>query len=240
MRTTSASCASSPPSNRNKRLVGPLVRSIGKVNDLLLLAYGPRPFRSRGNPLDVLIQTILSQNTSDTNSSRAFLRLRQRFPSWERVAKADPPGIEKAISVGGLGAIKSHRIKRVLWEIEEKAGSFSLDFLKDLPVNEAMDYLCSLDGVGRKTASCVLLFALHKPVFPVDTHVNRIAQRLGWVPLGLSAEKTASFLDGVVPAEMKYALHLDLVAHGRAICRARNPNCGVCPLLGLCPRVGVA
>lgn len=209
------------------------------MNDLLVLLYGPRPFRSRGDPLGVLIQTILSQNTSDANSSRAFLRLRERLPSWRQVANADPQQIEEAISIGGLGAIKSSRIKQVLQAINDEAGSYSLNFLRKLPAREGLEYLRSLNGVGRKTASCVLLFSLGMPVFPVDTHVNRIAQRLGWVPLGLDAEKTGSLLDQVVPADIKYPLHLNLVAHGRAICRARSPKCAVCLLLGICPRAGV-
>jgi len=187
----------------------------------------------------VLIQTILSQNTSDANSSRAFQRLRERFPRWEEAAKAEPEDIEAAISIGGLGGIKSHRIRQVLKAIHGKAGSYNLNFLKKLSPRQGLEYLCSLNGVGRKTASCVLLFSLGLPVFPVDTHVNRVTQRLGWAPLGYDADAAGILLDEWVPADIKYPLHLNLVAHGRAICQARNPRCAICILLEVCPRSGV-
>ena len=217
-----------------------MIRRIVRVNDLLLPLYGPHRSRRRGDALDVLIQTILSQNTSDVNSSRAFRRLRERFPSWDQVANADPEEIEKPISIGGLGAIKALRIKYVLQAIRDDAGSYSLNHLKKLSPGEALDYLCSLDGVGRKTGACVLLFALGMPVFPVDTHVNRLAQRLGWIPLGSPAEKTSAVLDQLVPTDMKYPLHINLIAHGRAVCHARNPECPICVLRVICPRVGVS
>lgn len=236
---TSASSASSPTSSRRVRQSRPNVRRIRKVNNLLDPLYGPHVFRSRGDALTVLVQTILSQNTSDTNSSRAFSRLRKRFPTWEQMANADPEGIEAAISSGGLGAIKAPRIKRVLQAIRQDSGSYSLDHLKESPAREGLDYLCSLDGVGRKTASCVLLFALGMPVFPVDTHVHRLARRLGWVPLTTGAERAGSLLDEWVPAEMKHSLHFNLVAQGRAVCQARNPKCSTCVLCPICPRVGI-
>jgi endonuclease-3 len=229
-----------PSPRPSTRSSASLVRRIAKVNDLLLSLYGPRKFRAGDDPLDVLIKTILSQNTSDVNSSRAFLRLRRRFHSWRQAANAYPEDIERCISIGGLAAIKSLRIKSVLQTIKDDAGSYSLSRLKKLSPTEALDYLCSLDGVGRKTAACVLLFSLGLPVFPVDTHVNRLAQRLGWLPLGSPAEKTGAVLDQLVPAPIKYSLHLNLVAHGRAVCRARNPRCPACILRALCPKVGVS
>jgi endonuclease-3 len=239
MKMTFASCGNSPTSSRRTQPGRPPASKIRKVNELLISLYGPRPFRRQGDAVAVLLQTILSQNTSDVNSSRAFHRLRERFPSWEQMANAEAKDIEEAISCGGLGAIKSQRLKRVLRAVYDYAGSYSLNFLKKLSPQDGLDYLCSLDGVGRKTAACVLLFSLGMPVFPVDTHVNRIAQRLGWVPPRSNADKTALLLDQWVPDEIKYPLHLNLVAHGRAVCAARNHRCAECILSPFCPRVGV-
>jgi endonuclease-3 len=200
--------------------------------------------------LDSLIGTVLSQNTSDVNSHRAFEQLKERFPTWENVLAARPSRIASAIRSGGLGEIKSRRIKQILREIQRERGELDLSFLRRMTVPEASDYLTGLPGVGPKTAACVLLFSLGLPVFPVDTHVLRVSKRLGLVSPKTTMERAHKVFgvmlnssgsrgtDGWSAGDM-LALHLGLVRHGREICSARRPRCEVCPLFDLCPRVGV-
>ena len=153
-----------------------------EITSRLATLYGDPVWRPHGDPMSELILTILSQNTSDTNSGRAFMRLKQRFPKWDDLLPADPDDIVPAIQAGGLARIKAPRIKAILEEVHERLASFDLMFLKDLPMDEAKAWLRSLPGVGPKTAACVLMFALGRPALPVDTHVHRVAQRLGLVP----------------------------------------------------------
>jgi endonuclease-3 len=184
---------------------------IGRLSE----AYGEREWRSHGDAVTELVLTILSQNTSDTNSGRAFMRLRARFPAWDDVMDAPPEEIEAAIAVGGLARVKAPRIKAVL--------------------PEAKEWLRSLPGVGPKTAACVLMFALGLPVMPVDTHVHRVSMRLGLVPAKATAEQAHDLLEALLdPAEV-YPLHILLIKHGRRLCRARRPLCGQCPLMDACP-----
>jgi len=212
--------------------------------------YG-RPAHARGgDALDSLIGTVLSQNTSDVNSHRAFERLKERFPRWESVLTAHPSRIAGAIRSGGLAEIKSRRIKRILREIERDRGGLDLSFLRRSSVPAAREYLTALPGVGPKTAACVLLFSLGKAAFPVDTHVLRVSKRLDLLPPKTTMEQAhdvyEAMLDSAAPggkarweADDMLALHLGLVRHGREICAARRPRCEVCPLLDLCPRIGV-
>jgi endonuclease-3 len=210
--------------------------------------YG-RPAHAReGDPLDSLIATVLSQNTTDANSHRAFAQLKANFPSWARALAARPAQIASAIRLGGLADIKASRIKRILRRIEQDRGRLDLWFLNRKSVQEAREYLVSLPGVGPKTAACVLLFSLGKPAFPVDTHVLRVSKRLGLIPPKTTMERAheiyeqmlASGVAGEWEAKAILALHLGLVRHGREICVARRPRCEVCPLFDLCPRVGVS
>jgi endonuclease-3 len=182
-----------------------------------------------------LVLTILSQNTSDSNSGRAFMRLRRRFPVWEALLAAPVAEIEQAIAVGGLARIKAPRIKAALEAVHEKRGSFDLEFLRDLPLDEAKAWLRELKGVGPKTAACVLMFALGRPALPVDTHVHRVAQRLGFVPAKATAEQAHDILEGMLAADEIYAFHISLIKHGRRLCRAQRPLCEECPLLDGCP-----
>jgi len=214
-------------------------------------SYG-RPSHGRGgDPLDSLIGTVLSQNTTDVNSHRAFDRLKERFPKWESVLAARPRQIAGAIRSGGLGDIKSRRIKQILREIERDRGRLDLSFLRRASVRAAREYLTALPGVGPKTAACVLLFSLGKPAFPVDTHVLRVSKRLGLLPPKTTMERAhdifEEMLDSAGPggeaqweADDMLALHLGLIRHGREVCAARRPRCEICPLLDLCPRIGVA
>jgi endonuclease-3 len=191
------------------------------------------------NPLDGLMLTVLSQNTTDANSGRAFEQLRDRFPTWEQVLEARKSQVAAAIRSGGLAEIKSGRIKHILHRIEEDQGRLTLDFLRRMRPSEVQDYLLSLPGVGRKTAAVVMLFALDMPAFPVDTHVLRVSKRLGLIPPNTTMNRAHDLFEGIVePGEM-LDLHLGLIRHGREACIARRPRCPACKLLDLCPQIGV-
>lgn len=197
--------------------------------------YGPRPPRRWGKPLDGLIETVLSQHTSDTNSGAAFRSLRRAFPTWQACLDAPAVDVERAIRRGGLARLKARSIQAILRRVKADRGRLSLDFLARRPMNEAREYLRSLPGVGPKTAACVLLFNLGKPALPVDTHVHRLALRLGLIPDGMTAEQAHERLGAACPPRLVYSFHVLLIRHGREICRARNPRCGECALAEICP-----
>jgi endonuclease-3 len=204
------------------------------IYDLLLAHYGAPAEKERRDPLSELVATILSQNTADVNTERAYRRLRERFPTWEEALHAPVEEVAAAIRVAGLSQIKAPRIQAILRTLQEERGALSLDFLAEMSVPEARQYLTSLHGVGHKTASCVLLFALHKPALPVDTHVHRVSGRLGLVPARASAEKANALLEALLPEELYYPFHLLLIQHGRTLCAARRPRCPDCSVSALC------
>lgn len=211
----------------------------GLVLDRLADEHGPLDPPRRRDPVDELVRTILSQNTSDVNSDRAFASIAERFGDWDEAADAPVSEIEDAIRVGGLAKQKAPRIRSALRAIHERAGEMDLGFLDDLDDAEAMDVLTAMDGVGPKTAACVLAFALERPVMPVDTHVHRVAKRLGLIGETTSAEKAhAELEDSVLPAD-RVPLHVALIRHGRGVCKARNPRCADCVLEDVCPKVGL-
>ena len=177
--------------------------------------------------------TVLSQHTSDINSSRAFAGLRQRFQSWEEILDAPVDEVAESIRSGGIAQVKAGRIKQILAEIERREGRLDLSRLSDLEDTEVNDYLCSLPGVGPKTAACVLLFLMQRPAFPVDTHVHRVALRLGLVPQKASAEATHRMMEPRIPPELRYEMHVQLIRHGREICKPRMPLCTECVLLDI-------
>ena len=183
----------------------------------------------------MLIGTILSQNTSDANSGRAFASLIASFDSWEAVASAPVEHIARAIKSGGLSQIKAVRIKQVLEQIEKEQGHISLASLKAMNMAEAEEYLMRLPGVGHKTARCVLLFSLGKPSLPVDTHIFRVAKRLGLIDSRASIEKAHSLLQEQIPPSKVYQFHVHMIEHGRQICHARQPHCNRCILRSICP-----
>ena len=213
--------------------------SVETVLDRLRVYYGDPAPRTPSDPLDELIATILSQHTSDTNTERAFAGLKARFPAWDAVVEAPTDAVADAIRSGGLARVKAPRIQRVLRTIHERRGEYSLAFLTDLPVAEARDWLTSLDGVGPKTAACVLLFACTMPALPVDTHVHRVSKRLGLIGPKVGEAAAHRVLESSVPAGEVYAFHMLLIGHGRAICKAPRPRCEVCPLADICPKVSV-
>ena len=197
--------------------------------------YGVPEPHPHGDALSELVLTVLSQNTSDTNSGRAFVQLLRRFPSWEALAAAPVDEIVETIQVGGLAQQKAPRIKKILAAVEERAPNWDLGFLADEPLDEARAWLRGLPGVGPKTAACVLLFALDRPALPVDTHVERVAKRLGLVPAKASAEQAHDLLEAYVAQERYYPFHMLLIKHGRRTCAARKPRCEECPLEPDCP-----
>src|SRR5262245_24428962 len=204
------------------------------VYERLVAAYGPRTLRPGRDPLDELILTILSQNTSDTNSGRAYRMLRAKYPSWQAVLDALIPELYEVIKPAGLGNIKAPRIQNTLREILARRGELSLDFLEELSLDEGKQWLTSLEGIGPKTAACVLLFALGKPALPVDTHVYRVSKRLGLIGLKVSADKAHAQLEAALEPGMVYTFHIDMIRHGRQICHAQRPACQKCPLRDLC------
>ena len=218
--------------------LSPARREIARVFDRLESHFG-RPGRGRRwPPLDELILTILSQNTNDTNRDRAYESLRKRFPSWTEVLEASPADVEDAIRVGGLARTKSRVILEALRRIQRERGRLSLDFLRKTPVDVARRYLASFRGVGEKTINCVLLFSCARPVFPVDTHIHRVARRIGWVPARGTPALSHEILGRLVPPEHALPGHINLIRLGRRFCRPRNPACDDCPLCRQCRHAG--
>ena len=208
---------------------------IGELIELLEHAYGSLEWKAEKDAIDVLVQTVLSQNTSDMNSGRAFDLLVSTFGSWEAVASAPVEHIAQAIESGGLSRVKSVRIKEILKRIQEDQGSLSLECLSSMDEAEAKSYLTALPGVGQKTANCVLLFGLGKPFLPVDTHVFRVSRRLGLIDSNVSVERAHSLLQQQIPWTKVYQFHLGMIEHGRRVCHARRPLCNECVLKARCP-----
>ena len=204
---------------------------------LLRREQGPFRPRPRLPVLDELVATVLSQHTSDRNSERAFASLKERFAAWEDVRAAPAAAVADAIRMGGIADQKAVRIQRILAMVDEREGRLDLSRLHELDDAEIEAYLTSLPGVGPKTAACVLTFSMGRPAFPVDTHVHRVARRLGWVPERATAEQAHTALRDLVPADIRHDLHVALIAHGRRVCHARRPDCPACVLRELCPAV---
>jgi len=194
--------------------------------------YGQLRWQAHGEPLEILIKTILSQNTNDNNRDKAFAKLKERFPRYEDLVHADTEQIAEAIEIGGLHHQKARRIQKILQQIEEEQGSFNLSYLDSLSTEESLKELLRFEGVGKKTAGVVLLFSLKKPYFPVDTHIDRISRRLGLIKKG---EEPHDKLNLLIPNELKYQLHLHLIRHGRETCKAIRPKCAICIINDLCP-----
>jgi endonuclease-3 len=204
------------------------------VHERLVETYGRRTLAPAGDPLDELIGTILSQNTSDINSGRAYAQLRAMYPAWEELLDASEDELYEVIKPAGLGRIKAPRIKNTLREIMKRRGELRLDFLDDLPLAEGKRWLTSLEGIGPKTAACVLLFALGKPALPVDTHVHRVSRRLGLIGAKVGADQAHTLLEAALLPEAVYEFHIDMIQHGRRVCHAQRPRCATCPLRDLC------
>lgn len=197
-------------------------------------AYG-LPTQDRfSDPTEELVRTILSQNTNDVNRDRAFRRLRERFATWDAVVRAPTGDVAEAIAPGGLSQIKAPRIQAALRAVASGSADYDLSFVCRMPEGEARQWLRALPGVGPKTVACVLLFSCGKPVMPVDTHILRVSGRVGLIPAAAGADAAHEALATVVPADLAYSLHINLIRHGRLTCRPRNPRCSTCPIESLC------
>jgi endonuclease-3 len=209
------------------------------IRDRLRLIYGTPGTAPHGHPIAELVLTVLSQSTNDRNRDVAYFRLRDRFSTWAEVRDAPVDEIEAAIRPGGISKVKSARIKSILIAVTETSGhGLSLDWLAERSVPDAQAYLTNLPGVGRKTAACVLLFALGMRDVPVDTHVSRVGTRLGlFRPQAPFLEMHDEML-ALTPPGAELELHMNLLRHGRRTCHARRPECGDCALARMCPSAG--
>ena len=207
-------------------------RKLHAIRDRLRQAYGQPRLRPHHAPVDELILTVLSQNTNDRNRDVAYMRLRERFPSWEAVRRAPVDEVEEAIRPGGISKIKAARIKAILDDL----GGDELEWIAAAPMEKGRDRLVELPGIGRKTAACVLLFSYGIADVPVDTHVFRVGWRLGFWPEKSKLEDAHDLLTSLADdGDDAYEIHTNLLRHGRRICTARAPQCEICPLLSLCP-----
>jgi endonuclease-3 len=216
----------------------PPARRVRTLRGRLRLVYGIPAAAPHGDPVAELVLTVLSQSTNDRNRDVAYFRLRDRFACWEAVRDAPVEAVEEAIRPGGISKVKSARISDILAAIAP-AGEISLDPLTALSVPDAQAYLCALPGVGRKTAACVLLFALGMRDVPVDTHVSRVGVRLGLLRPAAGFEELHDAMLALTPRGAELELHINLLRHGRRTCHARRPACGECALARMCPKVGV-
>jgi endonuclease-3 len=225
----------------------PTSARVVRVRERLREVYGRPLMEPHGHPIAELVLTVLSQSTNDRNRDVAYLRLRERFPTWERVRDAPLAQVEEAIRPGGISKVKSERIQAILraitdapWEGdgERAPGRLSLDWLPRAPLAQARDYLTALPGVGRKTAACVLLFAYGLHDVPVDTHVSRVGMRLHLLRPGAPFEELHDQMLALTPPGQELELHVNLLRHGRRTCHARSPACGECALARMCPSRG--
>jgi endonuclease III len=204
------------------------------IRDRLRELYGSPDWRPHGHPIAELVRTVLSQNTSDTNRDVAYGRLRERFPAWKEVRDAPLPDVEEALRPGGLSRTKAPRIQEILRRITNRSGQPDLGWLEQADRDEAISRLTALPGVGRKTAACVMIFALGRPEIPVDTHVYRVGGRLGLFPATASFDVAHDEMLQVTDPADAYELHINLIRHGREVCRPR-PRCEGCALRRMCP-----
>jgi endonuclease-3 len=207
-------------------------RRVRALRDRLRLMYGTPLMAAHGRPLDELILTVLSQSTNDRNRDVAFLRLRDRFPTWEQVRDAPVEEIEEAIRPGGISKVKSARIQAILRALP---GDLDLSWMENAPVEDARAALCALPGVGRKTAACVLLFSYGRRAVPVDTHVSRVGTRLGLFRPGAPFQELHDDLLAMTQPGEELELHVNLLRHGRRTCDAQRPRCAECELRRMCP-----
>ncbi len=204
------------------------------VSRIFTDVYGPLEWQPGQSPMDELVSCILSQNTNDANRDRGFDALKARYPTWQDVVDAPTDDLIDTIRPAGLANQKGPRIQNALERIKDERGAYNIDFLADIPVAEAKSWLTSLGGVGPKTAAIVLCFAFNIPAFPVDTHVHRLSKRIGFIPEKTTADRAHVIMEAIVPPEDYFAFHIQLIRHGRTICKARNPLCAECPLQAHC------
>jgi endonuclease III len=233
-RATTAPRTDSP--HRPRPGTPPSPATVREIRRRLARAFGPLDPPRTWDPVEELVLTVLSQNTSDANSGRAFEELRRRWPTWEGLAAASPEDLADAIRSGGLANVKAPRILAILDEIAARQdGRIDLSWMRSASDDEVRDYLLSLPGVGPKTAACVLAFSLGRPALPVDTHVHRVAHRLGFFGDRVDAARAHVVMEELVPPPLRVDVHVGMIRLGREICRAGKPRCEECPLNDLCP-----
>lgn len=203
------------------------------IAPLLEETYGRKEFRPHDG-MDELVSCILSQSTTDANRDRGFDALKARYPNWAEVHHAPTEELIDTIRPAGLANSKGPRIQAAVAQIYEERGEYNIDFLEDLLEDDAKAWLQRLPGVGPKTAAIVLCFGYGKAAFPVDTHIHRVGKRLGFLPPKISADKAHPVMEAIVPPSEYYAFHLQMIYHGRKICKARNPQCERCPIAAYC------
>lgn len=209
-------------------------KQYARIAELLEDEYGYPTWRQHLSPVDELVSTILSQSTTDANRDMGFDALKARYDSWSDVRDAPVEHIIETVRSAGLANQKGPRIKAALQFITEERGEISLDFIADMEIDAAKEWLTQIGGIGPKTAAIILLFGFNKPAFPVDTHVHRVTKRLGLIDPKTSAERAHDQLEAIIPAEDYYPAHLNIIRHGREVCQARRPRCEVCPLTSYC------
>lgn len=204
------------------------------VSTLLTEVYGELEWHPGQSPMDELVSCILSQNTNDNNRDMAFDALKTRYDSWQEVVDAPEDELIDTVRSAGLANQKAPRIQNALRHIYEERGAYDIEFLRDMPIQEAKDWLTNLNGIGPKTAAIVLCFGFGLPAFPVDTHVHRTSRRIGFIPDKISADKAHPAMEAIVPPDDYYAFHILLIRHGRDTCKARKPLCERCPIAAHC------
>ena len=207
---------------------------VRKIRSLLEREYGLPKREREGDLLDILVQTILSQNTNDLNRDQAYQRLKSQFPRWEDILTGKKRALVAALRPGGLAKQKAKRIIDILRWLNKREGKLDLAFLKGMDSEEVRETLGALKGIGPKTVHCLLLFGLGREAFPVDTHILRVGKRLGFIPKEMDAEKTHSWMIPLVPKGKAFSLHINLIRHGRSVCKAKNPRCSDCFLSKEC------
>ncbi len=217
--------------NENRDHLGQKYRTVVQK---LAEMYGTPTWRQHLPPVDELVSTILSQSTSYVNRDKGFYALKERYPDWESVMNAPEPEVVETIRSARLANQKGPRIQAALRYLVQEQGAITLDFLEDMPLAEASRWLTRIKGVGPKTAAIILLFAFDRPAFPVDTHVHRVTGRLGLIGPKVTADKAHEILQNIGDPDSFYSLHLNLIRHGREVCRARQPRCDLCPLQPEC------
>jgi endonuclease-3 len=205
-----------------------------KIDRILTNIYGRKEIEGEEDPVDTLVETILSQNTTDKNSHKAFQVLKRCYPVWEDMMGESPKKVAGLIRSGGLADMKAQRILDALEFIMRSRGELSLDFLRDMSPPQAEAWLAQMKGVGPKTRGIILLFALKMPAFPVDTHIHRVSRRIGLIGPKVTREGAQTELARLVPETEFYNFHINIIEHGRAICQARNPKCSTCKISRLC------
>ena len=213
----------------------PTASAVATVLRLLARAYDHSDLGNKRNPLNELIFVILSLQTNESRYQEVYRRFRSRFRTWHHLLETTETDIAQVLAAGGLAQQKAVHLKKIAKRLKADFGEVSLQRIRQSSTAEAEEYLCSLPGVGIKSARCVLMYALDRDVFPADVHCLRIMHRLGWIEWnGERAERVADVAQGIVPEGMRRALHIRLVQHGRAICRS-IPRCAQCVLKDLCP-----